>query len=217
MSKLLHLAPIVITTAGVTALISLRVDDPRFKSILRMVAVVLFFGSIATVASEAIKLVEQGAEAQRVIAEQQRRVQEELAKAAEASARAKQAEEIAKQAALRAQEAEQAAKLKADELERQARLRAERDEQVRLQEAEKSKRAQLIRDEQERQRQREVREAEHASQARWCESCCTRAYEKQIAPNSLAGYVNGCVAYCLRPGPGEAWQRALQAGHCKAG
>lgn len=234
LSKWLQLAPIVITTAGVTALIAFRVEDERLKKTLRMIAIVLFFGSIATVVSEAIKLIEQGAEAQRLIAEQQRRVQEEIAKAAEATARAKSAEEIAKQAALRAEEAERTARLrmeeaertaklkaqdleldarlKAEELERQARIRADRDEQIRREQADRAQREQAIRDEQERRRQQQVRQVELASKTQWCQTCCTRVWEPRLAPNSQQQFIVPCVSYCLKPGP----RGIMEDAHCKA-
>ncbi|MEZ5844823.1 MAG: hypothetical protein R3D27_13960 [Hyphomicrobiaceae bacterium] len=204
--KLLHFAPIVIATSGVVALVSFRIEDPRLKKILRGIAFVLFFASAASVASEAIRLLEQGANTQRVIAEQQRLAREELAKAAEAAARAKAAEALAKEAALRAEEmernarlqkeeAELAARVRLEEIEREAKRRA--DENQRLEEVRRREHAAELKSAQDEQvrraheRRRQIQEAELVFKRRQCEVCCRAVVS--------GGSVSECVAMCVNP------------------
>jgi flagellar biosynthesis GTPase FlhF len=103
----------------------------------------------------------------------------------------KQAEILAQEEAARKLAATRAAE-KAEE-ERRAREREE-EERRRLAEIQRREveRRQI---EEERKRQQLVREAEIASKTRWCETCCTKAYEV-IDFNSRAGPVRSCVSFC---------------------
>src|SRR5262249_46459257 len=104
LSKLIYLAPVAFTTAGVTALVTLKIDDPKFKRILRAIAGVLFFGSLFAIVQQGAEILERLSQAESTIAT-------ERAKTAAAQAEARKAQEIAEKAELAARAAAEKAKL----------------------------------------------------------------------------------------------------------
>ena len=129
LSKLLYLAPVVLTTASVAALISIKIEDERIKRILWYTAVVLFFGTIISVGQQLLTVAGSIAALEKTIVKERRLVEEEKAKAAEALARLSAAEEAERKAKIRADAAERQAKLDAQEAKLNAKMRAEEQEE----------------------------------------------------------------------------------------
>ncbi|MBV1696577.1 MAG: hypothetical protein KGP27_19120 [Hyphomicrobiales bacterium] len=199
MSKIQYLGPIAVTTAAVTALIAVKIDDPRFKSILNSIAGMLLLASIVAFANDVLTVYEH-------YASTERRVAEERAKAAQAIREAKEAE-------LKAAEAEQRASERANvlQLEQQKLLRQIEEEKrlakLRIDQAEAAERAaiakaqsdeqrikqQMLRTQQEQQqRMAAAQRAESDRRGQFCQSCCS-----QRAP---AGYPHArekAVAVCI--------------------
>ena len=107
-----YFALVAFTTAGVSAFISVQIEDERTKKILRAIAVVLFVSSVITAVQKASELLAEVSKLEATLAEQKHLVEEARAKAAEADLRIAVAEKDARDAKVKADSAEQREKLK---------------------------------------------------------------------------------------------------------
>jgi hypothetical protein len=162
-SKFIYLAPVAFTTAGVAALISIKIDDPRVKKILRGAALVLALGAAVSVFQQLTELAEIAARAQRSLAEQSRLMEEERARAAEASRKAKEAEEAARLAHEKAEAEIRRIRLKLEADERRAAQQRQREEQALKAGLAKSAAEQRAREEQDAKARRDELAREQAA------------------------------------------------------
>jgi hypothetical protein len=163
LSKFMYLAPVAFTTAGVMALISIKLDDPKTKKILRGIALILAIGAGVSLFQQLAELAEVAARAQRNVAEQSRLIEEERAKAADAARKAKEAEEAARLAHEKAEAEVKRIRLEAEEHERRAAAKRQRDEQALREALAKAAAEQRAREEREARRRREVMARELAA------------------------------------------------------
>lgn len=221
-SKLVYLAPIAFTSAGVTALISLRIDDPRLKQALRIAAIMMTIGAALSLVQQSFQLAEALSRTERTIMEQRRLIDEERVKSADALRKAVAAEAAAEQAKLQAEAAakdikaqmdakERAAREEAAASDRAARMKAEEDERKRREAAAAAEQAAALQALEAKKRQEQAAAAAAAEKAaraqsviaqkeNSCQQCC-----KQRAPSfynmPANDAISGCYADCIRGVP----------------